>query len=79
MQNIRVIAFAKIIGRSSLRIPYMSHRNIPNVNTEYIPKDRSFVCLVFMVFTAWGRNEMVVKAAATNPSMVMRFIKTQEM
>ena len=78
MQNISVIAFAKIMGRSSIKIPYNNHRNIPNVNTEYMPKDRSFVCFVLIVFNAWGKNDMVVQAAATNPSMVMRFIKVQE-
>jgi hypothetical protein len=52
MQNISVIPFARIMGMSEIKIPYKSHRNIPNVNMEYIPRDRSFVCLVLMVFTA---------------------------
>lgn len=76
IQNISVIPFARIMGRSLIKIPYKSHRNIPNVNMEYIPKDRSFVCLVLMVFTAWGRNAPVVRAAAINPSTVMKSMES---
>ncbi len=62
-----------------MKIPYNNHRNIPMVNTEYMLKDRSFVCFVLIVFKAWGKKDMVVQAAASNPSMVTKFIKVQEM
>jgi hypothetical protein len=71
IQNTKVTPFAKMMGRSAIKIPYKSHKNIPNVNIEYIPKDRSFVCLVLIVFTAWGKNAIVVQNAATSPSMVI--------
>ena len=44
------------------------------VNIKYIPKDKSLVCLVLMILTAWGKNEVVVQVAATNPSHVIQFI-----
>lgn len=72
--KINVIPFARIMGKSRIRIPYKNHKKTPVVNTEYIPKDKSFVCLVFMVFIACGKNEIVVKVAATNPSIVIKFI-----
>ncbi len=72
--NIRVIAFARMIGRSLTRIPYANHKNTPVVNTKYIPIDKSFACLVFIIFINCGKNEMVVQVAATNPSMVVKFI-----
>jgi len=72
--NNRVIPFARITGRSLIKIPYTNHKNTPVVNTEYIPIDKSFTCLVFIVFIACGKNEMVVQVAATNPSMVIKFI-----
>lgn len=78
VQNTNVIPLAKIMGRSLIKIPYNNHRNIPIVNTEYIPKDRSCVCLVLIVFTACGKNEMVVQAAATRPRTVIKFILNSE-
>ena len=78
VQNTKVIPLAKIMGRSPIKIPYNNHRNIPIVNNEYIPKDRSSVCLVFIVFIACGKNEMVVQAAATRPITVMKFMLNSE-
>lgn len=78
VQNTKVIPLAKIMGKSSIKIPYNNQRNIPKVNIEYIPNDRSFVCLVLIVFIACGKNEMVVQVAATRPSTVMKFMLNSE-
>ena len=69
--KIKDIPFARIIGRSFIKIPYKNHRKTPVVNTVYIPKDKSLVCLVFIVFIACGKKEIVVQVAATNPSNVI--------
>jgi hypothetical protein len=78
VQNTKVIPLAKIMGKSPIKIPYNNQRNIPNVNIEYIPHDRSFVCFVLIVFKACGKNEMVVHVAATRPSTVMKFMLNSE-
>ena len=70
----KVITFAMMIGKSSLRMPYTSHKKTPVVNTAYMPNDRSLVCLVFMVFIACGRNDAVVHVAAIKPSKVIMSI-----
>lgn len=72
--KISVIPLARMIGKSLIKIPYKNHKEIPVVNTAYIPNDKSLVCLVRMVFIACGKNEMVVQVAATNPSKVINFI-----
>ena len=72
--KMEVMIFAIMIGTSCFSIPYKSQRIIPVVNTRYIPNDRSFVCLDLMVLIAWGKNETVVKAAATNPIIEIQLI-----
>ena len=57
-----------------MKIPYTNHRKTPIVKTAYIPNDKSFVCFDLIVFIACGKNEMVVQVAATNPSIVTKFI-----
>jgi hypothetical protein len=78
IQNNKVTPFASTMGRSPIRIPYTSHRNIPNVKTEYIPSERSSVCLFLMVLIAWGRNADVVRVAAISPRMVKGFMEGRE-
>lgn len=68
------IPFARMIGKSLIKIPYTNHKITPVVNTIYIPNDKSLVCLVCMVFSACGKNEKVVQVAATNPSTVINSI-----
>ena len=74
VENISVIAFAMMTGGSLMRTPYMNHRKMPVVSVEYIPNDRSFVCLVLSVLITCGRNEMVVHVAAINPIVVIQFM-----
>ena len=52
----------------------MNHINVPKVNKTYINKEIEDVSLVRIVFIAWGKNEVVVKNAATNPVVVIQFI-----
>jgi hypothetical protein len=47
---------------------------VPKVNIIYMDKDIEEVSLVRMVFIAWGKNEVVVKNAATNPQIVIQFM-----
>ncbi len=68
--KISVIPLARMIAGSLSMIPYNSQRQIPIVNTEYIPRDRSLVCRVLMIFMACGKNETVVQIPAANPSSV---------
>jgi len=57
-----------------VKMPYNNHIRVPNVNSEYIARDILAVSFVCMVLIAWGRNEMVVQNAATNPIMVKRLL-----
>ena len=41
------------------------------VNTTYIDREIPEVSLVLIVFTAWGKNEMVVLKAAVKPMISM--------
>jgi hypothetical protein len=75
--NSKVIVFAIRRGRSSIRIPYIDHKNTPVVNIKYMLKDISFVCLVFIILIDCGKNETVVHVAANNPSEVNQFIMTR--
>ena len=70
----RVILFAKIIGRLWLSNPYIIQRKVPRVKKAYIENDIPFVCLVWIVCIACGRNEKVVQTAASNPIIVIKFI-----
>ena len=69
-----VIAFARITGKSLIKIPYKNHKKTPIVSIVYMLNDKSLVCLVFMVFIACGKTEMVVHVAAPNPSKVIHSI-----
>jgi len=52
-------------------MPYISHKKVPIVNTTYIDREIPEVSLVLMVFTACGKNEMVVLKAAAKPIISM--------
>lgn len=65
------IPFERITGKFLIKIPYKNHIKTPVVNTVYIPNDRPLVCLVFIVFIACGKYEIMVQVAATNPSTVI--------
>jgi hypothetical protein len=75
--NKKVIEFAMRRGRSPIRIPYTDHKNTPAANNKYIPKDKSLVCLVFMILMACGKNEIVVHVAANTPIRFNQFIIAQ--
>lgn len=63
------MALATITGMPWLNMPYISHKTVPNVNSEYINSDMPDVSLVLMVLMAWGKKEMEVQSAATKPMM----------
>ena len=72
--NTSVIALAAITGILLLNNPKSSHSTVPRAKSEYIKSDMPLVFLVRMVFTACGRNEAVVKAAAAKPVIVIAVI-----
>ena len=69
-----VIRLATITGTSLTSTPYNNHKKTPVVKMAYMPKDRSLVCLVFMILIACGKKAKVVQVAASNPMMVYAFI-----
>jgi len=64
LANTNVIALATATGQLGYIIPYISHSSVPAVNIAYIDNEIPDVFLVRMVFTACGKNEMVVPNAA---------------
>lgn len=66
-----VTILARIIGRSSLRMPYVSQRITPREKMIYIISEMSRVCRVLMTFRVCGRNATVVKVAAQSPTIVV--------
>ncbi len=71
-QKMNVMAFAQIIGRLFMMIPYISHNSMPIENITYIGTDRSCVRFVLYILYACGKNANVVHAAASIPMRVMR-------
>jgi hypothetical protein len=72
--KIKVMPLAMIIGISLLKIPYINHRKVPVVKIAYMESEMPEVFFVLMVFTAWGKKEIVVQNAAARPSRVTNFI-----
>lgn len=74
VDKINVTTFANATGHAWIKNPYIIHRITPTSKIEYISKDRSLVCFVFMTFMAWGKNENVVQTAARVPINSIQFI-----
>jgi hypothetical protein len=74
LANIRVIAFAIATGKLPLMMPYISHKSVPAVKREYIPKEIPEVFFVWMVLMACGKKDMVVPKAAKYPIIAVVFI-----
>lgn len=72
--NTRVTALATITGILLLNSPNKNQANVPDAKSEYINKEIPAVFFVRMVFKACGKNEPVVKKAATKPMMVTMFM-----
>lgn len=72
--NIRVIAFAMMIGKLSLKIPNKSHKSVPAEKSRYMKNEILRVSFVRIVLIACGTNELVVSTAAANPIIVMNDI-----
>jgi len=70
-----VTAFARMIGRSDISTPYMSHRRTPVQNIEYMPRDKSFADFDFQVLITCGKNATVVQNPAASPINVRKSIK----
>jgi hypothetical protein len=69
--RIIVAKFVRIIGRSEIKIPYVSQRSTPVQKIRYIPSDRSFADFVFQVLMAWGKKAAVVQKPAASPIIVI--------
>ena len=67
--NVKVLAI--MTGRSLIRTPYMSHSKTPALNIENMPDEMSLADLVLQVFSSWGKKDMVERAAAVKPKIVM--------
>lgn len=65
------MALAAATGTLGVIIPYISHKNVPTVNTTYMDKEMPEVSLVRIVLTACGKNETVVLKAAIKPIISM--------
>ena len=63
------IKFARMIGRALSKIPYISQQVTPIKNIIYIPKDKSLVCFVLIIFTSCGIKQLVVSIAADIPNI----------
>jgi hypothetical protein len=61
------VLLARIIGASSISIPYINHKKIPAVNNTNIKSDRSRTFFVFSIFIIWGIKEEVVNIPAIIP------------
>jgi hypothetical protein len=55
-------------------MPYTSHNATPRVKMENMPNDKSFAERDFQVLSTWGKNEMVVREAASKPNTLIPFI-----
>ena len=64
LANIKVITLATATGKLWLINPYISHKNVPAVNSMYMYSDMPEVSFVCMVFIACGKKETVVPKAA---------------
>lgn len=65
-----VITLAKIIGKSLIKIPYVSHITTPISDKTNIPSERSRVFFVLIVLMACGKNATVVSEAPIIPIIV---------
>ena len=65
-----VTALATVTGRLLVSMPNASQSVVPHVKMEYMYSEISDVFFVFMVFSACGKKEMVVHAAAAKPRIV---------
>jgi hypothetical protein len=68
--SISVTEFVKIIGKSDIRIPYVSQSTTPVQKIRYMPSDKSFADFDRHVFTACGRKATVVQKPAASPITV---------
>jgi hypothetical protein len=59
-----------MIGRSEIRIPYVSQSATPVQNMRYIPSDKSLADLDRQVLTACGKKATVVQKPAARPIIV---------
>jgi hypothetical protein len=64
----------RIIGRSEINIPYVSHSATPVQKIRYIPRDKSFADFERHVLSACGRNATVVQNPAASPMIVKESI-----
>ncbi|MCW3107160.1 MAG: hypothetical protein JWQ09_1666 [Segetibacter sp.] len=62
-----------MIGQSSRRIPYTTHRIIPIIKDRNIPIERSSTFFSFIIFINWGKSEEDVKMPATVPITAIVF------
>ena len=72
--NTSVIPLATTIGILLLSNPNKNHKSVPIENSKYINNEMLRVSFVRMVFTACGKKELVVNAAAANPIIVTNVI-----
>jgi hypothetical protein len=70
-----VTTFAKIIGKSLIKNPYVSHKATPIVKIENIPRERSFADRDFQVFITCGKKAIVVNDPASKPNTLITFIE----
>lgn len=64
------IELEKIIGISLVKIPYINHKNSPDVYTMYIKSETSLARLVLIIFIVCGRVAAVVRKPASIPKIV---------
>lgn len=62
-----VIAFARIIDKLPISIPYINQSTMPTKNKISIGSDNADTSLVFQVLYTCGRNAEVVNTAAISP------------
>jgi hypothetical protein len=72
--NTNVTPLASDTGRLLLASPKINHISVPKANMMYIDNEMADVSFVRIVLMACGKNEVVVKKAATNPEAVIQFI-----
>ncbi len=73
MEKMSVTALAAMMGTFVENMPNNSQSRVPKAKSEYMGSDKPETSLVLIVLTAWGKNDMVVLAAAARPKMVMLF------
>jgi hypothetical protein len=59
-----------MMGKSEIKIPYVSHNNTPVQNIKYIPKERSLADFDFQVLITCGKKATVVQKPAASPIKV---------